>query len=93
MAFSYFKNIFLSNASASPGSASQGIEPTVSSEDNSLILQPFTGEEVRNVLFSMHPTKSSGPDGMSTLFFQKHCILSGTMFALLFWIFLMALFS
>lgn len=32
---------------------------------------PFTGEEVKIVLFQMHPSKGSGPDGMSALFYQK----------------------
>ena len=35
------------------------------------LTQPYTEEEVRVALFSMHPSKSLGLDGMFPFFFQK----------------------
>lgn len=37
----------------------------------SVLTCPFTGEEVAKALFQMHPSKASGPDGMSANFFKK----------------------
>ena len=37
----------------------------------------FTKEEVLAALKQLHPTKSLGPDGMSTLFFQKYWTIVG----------------
>ena len=55
--------------------------------DESLIKE-FTAEEIQTTLLQMHPTKASGPDGMSTIFYQKYGILLVMM--LLIW-FLMCL--
>ena len=41
------------------------------------LTQPYTEEEVRVALFSMHPSKSPGPDGMSPFFFQKYWHIVG----------------
>ncbi|XP_073030650.1 uncharacterized protein [Primulina eburnea] len=40
-------------------------------EMNQILCAPFTETEVRRALFDMHPDKAPGPDGFSTLFFQK----------------------
>ena len=39
--------------------------------DESLIKE-FTAEEIQTTLLQMHPTQASGPDGMSTIFYQKY---------------------
>ena len=41
------------------------------------LTQPYTEEEVRVALFSMHPSKSPGPDGMSPFFFRKYWNIVG----------------
>lgn len=38
---------------------------------NKLLLANMEEKEVNMALFSMHPDKSSGPDGMSSSFYQK----------------------
>ena len=45
---------------------------------NMELTRGFTKEEVVVALKQMHPTKSLGPDGMSTLFFQKYWSIVGT---------------
>ena len=34
--------------------------------------RPVTTEEVKNAVFSMHPDKSPGPNGMTPAFYQKY---------------------
>ncbi|KAH9727416.1 reverse transcriptase domain-containing protein [Citrus sinensis] len=47
------------------------IEPSVIVMHNQLLLEPFTAVDVKEALFSMHPDKSLGPDGMNPAFYQK----------------------
>ncbi|XP_058723191.1 uncharacterized protein LOC131594996 [Vicia villosa] len=37
----------------------------------------FTGEEVKEALFQMHPLKAPGPDGLPSLFYQKYWNIVG----------------
>jgi len=46
------------------------INPSVSENDNDMLTAPFTKAEFKDVIFSMHPDKCSGPDGYSPCFFQ-----------------------
>ncbi|GAA0160047.1 hypothetical protein LIER_16691 [Lithospermum erythrorhizon] len=43
-----------------------------------MLQAPFTLEDVKKSLFSMHGTKAPGPDGMSALFFQHHWAIVGS---------------
>ncbi|XP_050233384.1 uncharacterized protein LOC126681873 [Mercurialis annua] len=54
------------------------IEPQISDEQNSALLCPVTNEEVKLALFSMHPDKSLGPDGLNPAFFQKFWDIVGS---------------
>lgn len=54
------------------------IEPKVDGQMNQDLCCTFTEVEVRRALFDMHPDKSSGPDGMSTIFYQKFWSEIGT---------------
>jgi len=38
--------------------------------DNTLLTRPFTEEEVKKVVFSMHPDSAPGPDGFSIAFYR-----------------------
>lgn len=42
----------------------------VSKEDNENLMAEVTWEEVKYAVFSIHPDKSSGPDGLNPAFFQ-----------------------
>lgn len=47
------------------------IEDRLSDDQNEMLTQEFTEEEVKKVIFSMHPDKSPGPDGMNPTFYQN----------------------
>ncbi|XXG49420.1 hypothetical protein AAC387_Pa02g3610 [Persea americana] len=70
MIVEYFRNLFTS-------SGCQGeevlncVEMKVSSEQNSMLMAPFSAIEVKEALFGMHPDKSPGPNGMNPAFYQK----------------------
>lgn len=47
------------------------IPQLIINHDNLLLVKPFSLEEVKNVVFSMHSDKATGPDGFPVVFFQK----------------------
>lgn len=49
----------------------------VMSDMNAGLNAPYTQEEVKITLFQMFPTKSPGPDGFPTHFYQRHWDLCG----------------
>lgn len=54
-----------------------GVKHCISNEDNSILLALFTKEEAHEVVRDMVPTKASGLDGFSIIFYQRYCILWG----------------
>jgi len=49
----------------------------VTIEDNELLTQMATNEEIKNALFGIGCNKSPGPDGMSAIFYQKYWHIVG----------------
>uniref|UniRef100_A0A803QEA0 Reverse transcriptase domain-containing protein n=1 Tax=Cannabis sativa TaxID=3483 RepID=A0A803QEA0_CANSA len=49
----------------------QSIPAAISNDHNLQLLEPVMEDEIRRALFQMHPDKSSGPDGMTSDFYQK----------------------
>lgn len=43
----------------------------VSTETNEMLIRPPSDAEVKRALFGINPEKSPGPDGMTSLFFQR----------------------
>lgn len=43
----------------------------ITDEDNAALMLPITLKEVKQAVFSMHPDKSPGPDGLNPAFFQS----------------------
>lgn len=66
----YFGKLFQSGGSDGQ-EVLECIQPCISSHQNAQLDQDFTGEEVKEALFAMHPDKSPGPDGMNPAFYQR----------------------
>ena len=49
----------------------EGISKSVNDQMNLYLTKPVSEKEIKKALFSMHPSKVLGPDGMSPTFFQK----------------------
>ncbi|KAK9217220.1 hypothetical protein WN943_005845 [Citrus x changshan-huyou] len=47
------------------------VEKKITDDQNSVLLVPFTENDVKVALFDMHPDKSPGPDGMNSVFYQR----------------------
>ncbi|XP_074327838.1 uncharacterized protein LOC141665756 [Apium graveolens] len=56
------------------------IPSTITKSRNGECLKPILNDEVKSVLFQMHPDKAPGPGGMTPAFFQKHwCVVENDM--------------
>ena len=73
----YFKEIYSTSFPEEFGSSLEVIDRRVSDDMNDALLKEFQVEEVRRFLKQMHPTKSLGPDGMSSIFFQNYWDVMG----------------
>ena len=56
---------------------SHHIMSSLTEEDNVMLTAPFTSMEIKDVVFSMHPDKAPGPDGMNSAFFQHYWHILG----------------
>ena len=74
---SYFEKIY---STSSPSGISEVVDalPRCVTEDmNAELTKVFTRDEVTTTLQQLHPTKASGPDGMSAIFFHKYWDIVG----------------
>ena len=71
LAKNYFQNLSTTSNPTNSELVLDSMDKVVHPDMNHTLLQPYTPEEVRKALFSMHPSKSLGSDGMSRFFFQK----------------------
>ena len=67
----YFANIFKSDLPSNFAESLEAISPRVIADMNKELLAEFKAAEVWKALKQMHPTKASGLDGMSPLFFHQ----------------------
>lgn len=67
----YYKNLFTAHG-GDVTLVISCVDRIVTEQHNELLLAPYTAEEVRLALFSMHPEKSPRPDGFNPCFFQTH---------------------
>lgn len=54
------------------------VQRKVTEEQNRELMWPFESEEVKEAIFSMHPDKSPGEDGLNPAFFQKSWSIMGS---------------
>jgi hypothetical protein len=72
IAVQYFNDIFSSSAGLEVEETVRVIDRVVTTDMNCQLLSPFTALEIQQAAFQMHPSKSPGPDSMSSFFFQKY---------------------
>ena len=68
---SYYQQLFNSQGSKGRDNILRGIPNSITNHMNAKLTRPVSGSEIKSALFSMHPNKAPGPDGMTPLFFQK----------------------
>ncbi|KAL8133670.1 hypothetical protein AgCh_008927 [Apium graveolens] len=73
----YFSNLF-SASNTEWAEVINCVSKRVNEDQNLIMLEPVQSKEVKSALFSMHPDKSPGPDGMSPGFYQKYWQVVGT---------------
>ena len=78
IAVNYFQEMFISVSTGSYSQVIHHVHEVVTPEMNKILLEEFTQEEVKKVLFQMNLTKAPGLDGMNLLFFQKYWHIVGT---------------
>ncbi|XP_019096517.1 PREDICTED: uncharacterized protein LOC104768075 [Camelina sativa] len=70
-AVSYFEDLFTSTNPENFEEVLREVNTVITAEDNEWLTGPATEAEVKSTLFTMHPDKAPGPNGMTALFFQK----------------------
>lgn len=68
----YFSTIFSTNHPKDFEASLSAVNRQVSDEMNEILLKEFKEDKVWSALKQMHPTKSSGQDSMSPIFYQKY---------------------
>ncbi|KAJ8754033.1 hypothetical protein K2173_001931 [Erythroxylum novogranatense] len=76
MILEYFQQLFTSSR-GDTAPILNAVEGKVTPLQNELLLAPYTVEEIKTAVFSMHPDKSLGPDGFNPGFFQTYWDLIG----------------
>ena len=53
------------------------IEPCISAQENNMLITVPSAEDIKRVVFEMHPLKAPGPDGMPGLFYRHYWSIVG----------------
>ena len=69
VAINYFEDLFSTTSPSDFNSFLTEVTPAITLQMNQNLLRLATEDEVKEVLFMMHPEKAPGPDGMTALFF------------------------
>ena len=67
----YFRGLFTSSNPQLFDTVLEGIPQVITRQMNQRLVRPVSEEEVRKAVFSLHPNKAPGPDGMTPIFFQQ----------------------
>ena len=73
----YYTNLFTTTWPGNIDRVLEAVDKVVTQDMVHSLTQLYTEEEVRVALFSMHPSKSLGLDGISIFFFQKYWHIVG----------------
>ena len=73
----YSTKLFTTSHPRSTERVLEAADKVVTEDMANSLTQPYFEEEVRVALFSMHPLKARGSDGMSPFFFQKYWHIVG----------------
>ncbi|KAL2939928.1 hypothetical protein RDABS01_001310 [Bienertia sinuspersici] len=68
---SYFEELFNSGSQIDSAPVINVMQNVIPESMTRIYEAPFNGEEIKEAIFQMHPTKAPGPDGMCALFFQR----------------------
>lgn len=66
----YFSNIFKSSDPPAEELINRALQPCISDDTNAKLISVPSAQEIKIVMFSIHPDKAPGPDGFSASFFQ-----------------------
>lgn len=73
----HFHKLFFSQISDIDDNAFFGVRCWIIDEVNAMLCHPFNGDEVKNSLLQMFPTKAPRYDGIPTLFYRRYWYVVG----------------
>lgn len=68
----YFTELFSSSTPADIKVSLNHLGSIISLEMNESLCKDISPAEIKKAVFSIHPEKTPGPDGMTALFYQKY---------------------
>jgi len=77
MTLAFYQQLYTSEGTTDMERVLDTVPRKVTSEMNTLLLSPYSMEEVKIALFQMFPTKAPRPDGFPAHFFQHHWEVCG----------------
>ena len=77
IAIDYFSELFTTSFPTKAVEVVETVQRCITKEMNEQLTKEFQKEEIIQAISQMHPTKAPGPNGMSTMFYQKYWDIIG----------------